>query len=850
MTPVITDYPVFEADQVLSQKHLNKLISYLEEQDRMSRISLLGMGIVCGLDISKPNSTTISIGCGTAITSLGFLIPFKTSNYTHFKRTTISEHFLHPDLEKHPYLDSIYNYAQLYAPFENCLELLPFDSEDEGKEILTEDILDDKVIMLLLEAPLIDEKNCVAIDCADKGKRLEFKARPLLIDREELEDSEILLNQCQNKYFANKLLPRYSVPKSHLVTGQHVLDAFNSQIIKGKQILHDSIRSLHNHYLQELGDINDFSKLGNVKPRIDALHTQYRNDIHIQYVSDWMSDLIATYNEISQFNTCNPAICCPSNDPFPFHVLLGLAEFETNDIETENDLYRFRTPFIKTGILAEEQKEKKIELEGLIKKLIHQINGFSIPLEAIKSKGIKITPSSIGSTPLSKRAIPHYYNEIENLAHLWSPKLKIKGLHRQILSYHSDEYNETDDNINNPLKYDTEPYNFYRIEGHIGKEYNRAVAEVITQANQNRLPFKVIALNASNYTKKTVDISKHKGDWNDLELDYDMAKKKVFSITEYVINWVKRNKTEIQASFSIMSDAVIDNLSNILDETRELLTDDLQEFLFNYRDFYKVFKSLNELFILHRRCILLFRPQEINRIKEDLIDHFDEINSLFLEDPFTVIVKEAHRRWKEQYQNLFLDKFIERHPGIEHKAGVIEGGTFIMVYVDSSIFAKPKFFRPVYLGLLANITAYKNAIFSNSEIEATETIITNKYVKPYNLKLIEKDEGNDECKEQIEKVKGNLLESARLNFPKDMTASVKDYLFNNMKHVFDFNVGEIAVNRRIPERVIIADFYLPYICCSNGNNINIVLPQEDNTIVADFDHRDFDDDDFFTNRPE
>ena len=128
----------------------------------------------------------------------------------------------------------MFNYTQLYIPFEQCLELLPSDSTDDGKEILTEEILDDKVIMLLLEVPLIDEKNCVAIDCADKGKRIEFKARPLLIDRKLLEDSDILLNLCQNKFFAFKPITKFNVPKTYLVTGQHIIDAFNSQNSKGK----------------------------------------------------------------------------------------------------------------------------------------------------------------------------------------------------------------------------------------------------------------------------------------------------------------------------------------------------------------------------------------------------------------------------------------------------------------------------------------------------------------------------------------------------------------------------------------------------------------------------------------
>ena len=160
--------------------------------------------------------------------------------------------------------------------------------------------------------------------------------------------------------------------------------------------------------------------------------------------------------------------------------------------------------------------------------------------------------------------------------------------------------------------------------------------------------------------------------------------------------------------------------------------------MFEYEDFYDVFKGLNNLFALHRWCILLGNPNGLNRIEEDLIDHFDEINSLFLEDPFTVIVEEAHRRWKEQYQNLFLAKFLESHPGIAHKAGVPKGGTFIMVYVDSSIFAKPKF--KGFLMLLAYwlvLLSYQK-IFDFSEAETAEIIAVNAHVKPKKIKVLGK----------------------------------------------------------------------------------------------------------------
>ena len=44
-------YPVFEANQVLTNAHLNDLFEYLDEQTRLTRANLIGIGIVCGLEV-------------------------------------------------------------------------------------------------------------------------------------------------------------------------------------------------------------------------------------------------------------------------------------------------------------------------------------------------------------------------------------------------------------------------------------------------------------------------------------------------------------------------------------------------------------------------------------------------------------------------------------------------------------------------------------------------------------------------------------------------------------------------------------------------------------------------------
>ena len=61
-------------------------------------------------------------------------------------------------------------------------------------------------------------------------------------------------------------------------------------------------------------------------------------------------------------------------------------------------------------------------------------------------------------------------------------------------------------------------------------------------------------------------------------------------------------------------------------------------------------------------------------------DRLDDIVFRCRLDPFEALAEEYKRRVREVKQAQFLGHFLERHPGIQHKAGVPLGGTFILVY--------------------------------------------------------------------------------------------------------------------------------------------------------------------------
>src|SRR5678809_1361501 len=82
-------YIIFEPDQVLTNDHLNEMFDYLDTQERLTRNKLIGIGIVCGLEInSQPSSINISKGCG--VTSKGYLLVWDDTDLTQYVSYTLT----------------------------------------------------------------------------------------------------------------------------------------------------------------------------------------------------------------------------------------------------------------------------------------------------------------------------------------------------------------------------------------------------------------------------------------------------------------------------------------------------------------------------------------------------------------------------------------------------------------------------------------------------------------------------------------------------------------------------------------------------------------------------------------
>ena len=66
--------PVFKPNQALTANHLNALREFLDEQDRLTRRTLVGIGVMCGFHLDVDSEAGVLISKGVAVTSEGYLM--------------------------------------------------------------------------------------------------------------------------------------------------------------------------------------------------------------------------------------------------------------------------------------------------------------------------------------------------------------------------------------------------------------------------------------------------------------------------------------------------------------------------------------------------------------------------------------------------------------------------------------------------------------------------------------------------------------------------------------------------------------------------------------------------------
>lgn len=734
-------YPFFEPNQILSADNLNHTFDYLDEQERLTRANLVGIGIVCGLKLN-PGADSIVVTKGLGVTSEGYLIvepeDLKLVAYKEYKL---------PD--EPAYSTFVNNATSTQYPL---WELLTEQKTNTTPLSGAQDFLKNKAVLLFLELRKEGLRNCTPSSCDDNGTEVSALVRPLLVNREDLDaiikasesaskNSGLSSSELAETYKARLdltdiRLPRYNVPATNMVATGQILMPFVNAVIELLQNTGAVLTAAYEAFYPAVSDLypsdpfDAFSKQSEeFKKAIDSA----KPPVALQYFYDFASDIVQAYDELRWKGLELLCACNPPEELFPRHLLLGLLVPAS---VTNPEAYR--QPFLASPATSPCAKLRE-DFRLLFQRLVEIIKCFS--LEGMDD--IRITPSSYGKFPLSEKAIPGYYSEEGQLQlyHLWNPIKTRTNRANENLSYNCDKYKEVPPAfIVNPLKYDLEPYNFLRVEGHLNKDYREVMKNLITLKKTNRLPIEIIALRTGRFDENVrLDLSKDRCEFRDLVTLYKTLRKELLDnlceglIILYNIPFENAKSSgrslqpllkEYAPSFTYKAGTVGSWYETILDDVEILDKFDLRTEQIEVRQ--KRLSQLKAFFTTHglpselsgvgvliyfvTRFAEVFPDDIFSLSSSDMEKRYRYIAdivaySLMLEsgsnpagfetfvsgryfsaklEPIKALYNEYIRRLTEEKRKQYFSHFVKNNPGIQHGAGVPMGGTFIVVYHGKS----------------------------------------------------------------------------------------------------------------------------------------------------------------------
>lgn len=886
MFPEKNEYPRFVPDQLLTSEHLNQLFEYLEEQGRLTRTNLIGIGIVCGLEVkTAADGTAITITKGCGVTSAGYLVTVPEVTYEQYKPF---------NAEKERYYELFVDMATKKQRFP-LYELMQEGVEEGTIPLSNNKFLQDKVVLIFVELLEEGNKNCNPNSCDDKGINVTVNFRPLLISKANAAMLEKIVSKgnpgspqpADYMSLPELHMRRWDVPATNILETADIAIAYRK--ILDKNFITQAEQKLTKVYqllrplVLDTYPANPFSGLA---AQFDFL---YKNTIEteqlvfLQYYYDLFADLLLAYEELRIKGIEVFSLCCPDGDLFPRHLLLGEA------IPTGAATSDYRHYFIPSPVLCCQHQHLLFALRELFRRLVLMIVHFFVPNTPKADGGIRITPSKHGDLPLSVKSIPFYYNVKAGTNHLykfWSAEKNATQSAHRILSYHAAQYNNTDEFVTQPLLYDLEPYNFLRIEGHVGKPFTQALKSILEQKDQYRLPIAVVALSADVRVLKDpegtlhaachfqdleslydaliaelkCELCKHIKYYYDLPSDnqqqpYPTNRKPSVTLLQscdpaYLFNPFTighefeifyqgiKNQSYIRpqqffalilkggntvgntagataaADIGDMVKGLLFGIIYYIEELSKTLAPSLNDFdedTFSMRfDDLQVVAGYLRAFLRTNLDGIYFNPAT----REDIIDHLDELLLACKQSQFRSIVADYMNRLR--YANLLrkFGYFIKKHPGVQHKAGVPIGGTFIIVYHEKE--SRPTIGPPVFTNPATGLNRESAATVPGAAGRAATGRTT--------AGMAATGRATATFTTETPGIRETAATAAlAANPPVSLQLTEVE---NEFRLVLEGKTSNPLFDRiiaDIPNGTVIADFYLPYICSSDCAPIQYIL---------------------------
>jgi hypothetical protein len=415
--------------------------------------------------------------------------------------------------------------------------------------------------------------------------------------------------------------------------------------------------------------------------RLNSISASFNtNNGTIQYFYDFIKDLVETYNDFRSFLFGPGAFCCPDTSWFPKHLLLG--NLVPGTVTDENRTRFYPSPL--TSIPPDHLSHARF----LAAKLDTLIATFKVPAGA--GTAIRITPSMTEEIPLEERAIPFYYqlDQSKPIHQNWNYRLSRRGMAAFNYSYNGDLY-RAQGGASNPFGSQIGRFSFFRIEGHLGQEVTAVQKSLEGEIRSRNLPIAVqaVLLGADRSTAVKPPLR-----YTDLHRFHHLVRNDVFHQLNEVDQFSKSFKAQVDEAVDkgIVRDTAPESDGPTVKKTAEArnraVTSNAATAKSKLNKNYSTYQQDHSWTADLSTAIdaaTQFKADLGTVVKTDFVTPFDSVitnrNILWLEWLDNII---GDKQAAEE-ERLLWSTYIALHPGLEHYAGVMRGGTFVLVYDDN-----------------------------------------------------------------------------------------------------------------------------------------------------------------------
>ena len=484
-------YNRFINNQVLTESQLNALLNHLNYQDKATRAMLIGVGIVCGLEVTaSSNGRRVRLSKGVGITSDGDMISLINTDYTAFKA----------------FEDTNVRYPH-FIRSNKTIPLWELRDSDDASDVHQLDRfsstagfeLNRAVALLYLEYYYRDPEDCSPADCNSQGQEIVARPRLLLVSEN---DAEFILTR-------DSILSAY--PDKHSPKTRQLLEPLYVQRVvhsnrgSGERDLREAYRISFDEISNRLDELATLPLLKEVMTAEKVNHKQRlrsiaADDSHFQYRYGFYKDLAEALNELVRLLQKNITICSPDISAFPKHLMLGT-------LRTEAKPYRHR--FYPSPAL--QHPAATWSIQKAYRRMLLMVRDY----RAGVAKEVRVTPSRPFHKPIGKRAVPVYFDlQSSDDAAGFLDNWKNENT-QPVLNYYGSGYPATF----KPLDLYLKGHDFYRVEGHIGQPLFNVMQHLKKIKRDKGLAFKILPVAIGRQVdERSIELDDYKSYFEDLQV--------------------------------------------------------------------------------------------------------------------------------------------------------------------------------------------------------------------------------------------------------------------------------------------------------------------------------------------